>query len=256
MLKETLLSHSPSPNLRYIERYIRFIDMCKNKSFERPLERHHVIPRSFGGKNGNNIIIISARHHYIAHLLLAKATGSPKMIKALHKMVYSRTGDVTREYKISSRVYSFLRTEHSKIVSAYSKNTVTAKHLYTEEIKRIPKELFDKYNNVLYIAVSKGRKDSKETIELKRLAAKKPRKVKQGTRTRSLAASKYSYETPKRYCENSKNLLLLYPTFTLNTLLLIKDDFVISTKFSSIHVEFKDYVGKTLNELGFKRIMK
>jgi len=78
----------------------------------------------------------------------------------------------------------------------------------------------------------------------------------QGTRTRSLAASKYSYETPKGYCENSKNLLLLYPTFTLNTLLLIKDDFVISTKFSSIHVEFKDYVGKTLNELGFKRIMK
>lgn len=256
MLKQVLLDHSPLPNIKYIDRYIRFIDSCKGRAFTKPLEHHHIIPKSFGGKNGDNIIVLSARHHYIAHLILAKATGSPKMIKALHKMVYSRTGDVSREYKITSRVYSFLRTEHSKIVSSYSKNTVTAKHIYTGEIKRIPKKLFDKYNNVLYIGVAKGRKDTPDVVEAKRAASRKPRKVKQGTRIRSVSASKYSYDTPKGYCENRQDLLRLYPTFTKNTLNVIKDDLIISSKFASIHTEFKSFIGKTMAEIGFKRIMK
>lgn len=256
MLRHALLAHSPSPNIRLIERYIKFIDRCKGVTFSGPIEKHHIIPRSFGGGKGDNIIALSARHHYIAHLILAKATGSPKMIKALHKMVYSRTGDVLREYRVTSRVYAFLREEHSKVVSSYSKNTVTAKHMYTGEIKRIPKKLFDKYNNVLYVGVAKGRKDTPDVVEAKRAASRKPRKVKQGTRIRSVAASKYSYDTPKGYCENRQDLLKLYTTFTRNTLTVIKDDFVISDKFASIHPEFKSYVGKTLAEIGIRRIEK
>ena len=250
------MDNSPSPNLRYIDRYISYIEGCRAKSFMGRTEKHHILPRSLGGGNGINLLRMSPRHHCIAHLLLAKATGSPKMIKALHKMVYSRTGGAKREYKITSRMYEYLRAEHAKVVSAYSKNTVTAKHIVTGEVSRIPQRLFKKYNGVLYEAIAKGRKDSDATTELKRIASKRPRKVKQGTRTRSLAASKYSYTTPKGYCENSKDLLKLYTTFTKNTLNVLTDDFVISHKFASIHLEFHPHIGKKLQDIGFTRKIK
>lgn len=256
MLKQFLLNNSPVPNLRYIDRYIKYIEQCKLKVFLGRIEKHHIIPRSFGGKNNDNLLKLSPRHHFIAHMLLAKGTGSPKMIKALHKMVFSRTGDAKRNYKITSRVYEYLRYEHAKVVSDYSKNTVTARHLVTNEIKRIPKNIFDSYNGFLYEGVAKGRKDSPEATKRKKLASKKPRKVKQNTRVRSLAASKYSYITPKGYCENSADLLKLYTTFTKNTLLIINDDFMISKKFAGIHFEFKPYIGQKLKDIGFIRKLK
>ena len=129
-IKYRLLKNSILPKEHIIERYLKFINYCKNIEFECYTETHHIIPRSFNGTNDiTNLIKLGARHHYIAHLLLARATNSPKMIKALHKMVYSRTGDVCRNYRISSRVYEFLRNEHSKVVSQYSRHTVTAKNI-------------------------------------------------------------------------------------------------------------------------------
>jgi hypothetical protein len=256
-IKQCLLNNSYFPNNHLINRYIKFINRCRNIKFDCYTENHHIVPRSFGGNNEQyNLIKLGARHHYIAHLLLAKATKNPKMIKALHRMIYSTKGNVQRNYKITSKIYSLIRDEHSKIVSKYSKNTVVAKQIYTEEIKRIPKSLFDKYNGVLYEAISKNRKDSPETKFKKQIASKKPRKVKQGLRSRSLAASKYSYETPLGFCENSSDLLKLYPTFSKNTLTVLDNHVKISKKFASIHKEFIPYIGKTFEEYGIIKKVK
>lgn len=246
-----LLKNSVQPKEHIIRRYLKFINHCKNIKFTGYTETHHIVPRSFSGTNNNiNLINLGARHHYIAHLLLAKATNSPKMVKALHKMVYSTTGDVQREYKITSRVYAYVREEHAKVVSNYSKNTVVARQIFTDEIRRIPRALFQKYNGILYKALAKNRKDSEETKVKKQIASKRPRTVKQKTITRSVAASKYSYQTPKGFCNTSKELLNLYPTFTKNTLTMIDNDVIISHKFVSIHTEFLSCVGKTFGEYG------
>jgi len=252
-----LLKNSVFPKEHIIERYLKFINYCKNIEFDCYTETHHIIPRSFNGTNDKtNLIKLGARHHYIAHLLLARATNSPKMIKALHKMVYSTTGNVQRDYKITSRVYAYIREEHSKIVSAYSKDTVVTRQIYTEEVKRIPKKLFDTYNGVLYEALAKNRKDSKETKLKKQAASKRPRKVKQGLRSRSLAASKYSYKTPLGFCQNSSDLLTLYPSFTKNTLTMLDNDVIISSKFASIHKDFFQHIGKTFKECGIIKIKR
>ena len=256
-IKQNLLKNSIFPKEYIINRYLKFIDYCTNIKFSGYTETHHIIPRSFNGiNNKTNLLKLSARHHYIAHLLLAKAAGSPKMIKALHKMIYSTTGDVQRNYKITSRMYTYIREENAKVVSQYSKNTVVAKQIYTEEIKRIPKKLFDTYNGILYEALAKGRKDSKETKLKKQVASKRPRKVVQGLRSRSLAASKYSYQTPKGFCQNSADLLLLYPTFTQNTLTVVDNDVIITNKFASLHLEFKNFIGKSFKEIGIIKLRK
>jgi hypothetical protein len=70
------------------------------------------------------------------------------------------------------------------------------------------------------------------------------------------AASKYSYSTPKGYCENSTDLLNLYSTFTKNTLTVLDDEFVISHKFASIHIEFQNYIGMKLKDIGIRRKIK
>lgn len=256
-IKHDLLNNSINPNIHIIDRYIKFVDYCKTINFEGYTEVHHIIPRSFNGPNNqSNLIKLSARHHYIAHLLLAKGTNSPKMIKALHKMIYSSNSKQLRTYKISSRTYAFLRYEHSKIVSVYSKNTVVARQLYTEEIKRIPKALFEKYNGILYEALAKNRKDSPQTILKKQAAGRQPKIVKQGTRGRSVAATIYSYRTPLGFCETGQDLLALYPTFTKNTLTVIDNDVIISNKFASIHTAFRPFVGQSFKEYGIIKLKR
>jgi hypothetical protein len=253
----TLEFHSPKPNYKYLLRYINYIERCKTLNNIGYCEKHHIIPKSFGGENTSvNIVTLSAAQHFGAHILLAKATGSPKMIKALHKMMHSRSGDVKRDYHISAKLFSYLREEHSKIVSEYSKNTVTAKHLPTGEVKRVPKVLFDLHNGEIYEAVSKGRKDTEEQRLRKSIAAQKPRTVRKGLRSRKVAATKYSYNTPKGYCETRDDVLVLYNTFTSSTFEILKDDLVISQKFASVHPEFQAHIGKTLGDIGFSRIIR
>lgn len=248
-----IIAKSPHPNIRLIARYLKFVNCYCQKDIIGYSEKHHILPRSFGGTDDlGNIVKLPARAHYIAHLILARATRSPKMIKALHKMVHSKS--VNRTYKITSKVYAYLKAEHAKIVSQYSKGTVVAKHIYTEEISRIPANVFHKYNGILYVAVNKGRKDTESTLAKKRNASKRSRNVRIGLRSRSIAASKYSYFTPRGFCENSTDLLKLYPSFTKNTLTVITDHCKISKKFASIHLEFRQHVGKTFAEIGFKRI--
>ena len=252
-----LIAYSTVPKIHLLHRYVSFIECCRNIGFIGYTEKHHIIPKSFNGSDlPENLIELGARHHFIAHLLLSKATGNSKMTHALHRMVYSRTGDVRRDYKITGKTYAFLKEEHSKIVSRYSKNTVVAKHIYTNEIKRIPKKLYDRYKNILYVALAKGRVDSEETRNKKKCASKKPRSVKQKSVTRSVAASKYSYQTPNGFCETSKDLKVLYPSFTNNTLTVIKNDAIITNKFASIHTEFYPVIGKTFEEIGITRMKR
>lgn len=60
-------------------------------------ERHHIIPRSLGGNDDTeNLVDLTAREHFIAHLLLAKIYGG-KMIQAAYLMS-TRSGNTNRTY--------------------------------------------------------------------------------------------------------------------------------------------------------------
>lgn len=48
-------------------------------------DRHHIIPKCFGGKGDENLVLLTRREHYIAHLLLIRMTiGIPRS-----RMVYA-----------------------------------------------------------------------------------------------------------------------------------------------------------------------
>lgn len=85
-------------------------------------ELHHIIPVSFGGSDKKyNLVKLTAREHYIAHLLLWKmnfgGAYNSKAARAACAMIWGTNNGGKRDYKISSRMYEQLRTEYSKIFS-------------------------------------------------------------------------------------------------------------------------------------------
>jgi hypothetical protein len=107
--------------MNYKKIYFKLIKNRKNNPLKDCYtETHHIIPRSLGGKNfKSNLIVLSAREHFIAHLLLSKMFSDKmkkaKMIMALAMMMVSSKNQ--NRYRFTSRQFSFLRELHAKSMS-------------------------------------------------------------------------------------------------------------------------------------------
>lgn len=93
-------------------------DICK-RGQERELpkevytEKHHIIPKCLGGGNSKeNLTILTAREHFICHLILARKLYSEnsKLWYALHKMMYS-VNDYQDRYIPNGKLYESIRIE-------------------------------------------------------------------------------------------------------------------------------------------------
>lgn len=89
-------------------------------------EEHHIIPKSLGGSSKKeNIVRLTAREHFICHLLLTKiyalGVSHQKMIKAFGMMLWCENKETQQRYKINSHLYSKLREEFAIIQSEQQK---------------------------------------------------------------------------------------------------------------------------------------
>lgn len=91
--------------MNYQRIYSAFIENRKSKEVNGYYEAHHIMPRSLNGSDDkSNIIKLSARDHFFAHLLLARFAGN-KMKIALQYMLYGKTGiQKQNRHKPSSRI--------------------------------------------------------------------------------------------------------------------------------------------------------
>lgn len=106
--------------------YNTIVNRGRNRVLSGYKESHHVIPKCLGGSDEvDNLVDLTAREHYVAHILLAKIYGG----KLWHAVNY-----MGRIKRYSNRHYERARLEHSKLVSA--NNTLT---------KRRPKEIREYY---------------------------------------------------------------------------------------------------------------
>jgi hypothetical protein len=92
----------------HYQRYQRFIDALKGQSVDGYAEVHHIVPRSLGGSDdAGNLIRLTARQHYVAHWMLARAIGGSAsrsffMMSNLGK--YGRVNSAT--YEIARKEYA------------------------------------------------------------------------------------------------------------------------------------------------------
>ena len=103
---------------KYTNVYNAIIELAKNRELNSYFEKHHIVPQSLGGSNDKeNIVKLTAREHFICHLLLTKmveGANKSKMYQAAWMMA-SSTSKTQQRHKVNNRMYERLRTEMSKI---------------------------------------------------------------------------------------------------------------------------------------------
>lgn len=122
-------------NKHYLDRYIKFIDMCQKINEKTHLtykESHHIVPKCIFKEyicfNNNpwNKIDLTARQHYIAHWILWKIyPQNPKIQQAFLLFACWKSNTQKREdYKFNSRAYEILKIEHSNNLSERMKDRI------------------------------------------------------------------------------------------------------------------------------------
>ncbi len=159
----------------YKKIYDALVYKAKNRSLNGYYETHHILPRCMNGTNDtNNLVLLTAREHYIAHYLLYKiyknTEHSYKLICAFRYMTVDSHGG----NRATSKDYDWMRKEFSKnhpmkqpeialktsiSLKKYYENetseqkeirlTKMMKTLFSEEVNKKRKESINTYINSL-----------------------------------------------------------------------------------------------------------
>lgn len=82
----------------------------RKKSRDIYYENHHILPKSLGGDNSKkNLILLTAKEHFVAHKLLLEIYNNKEMIYAFFRMTHFSKKHHKRDYKISSREFERLK---------------------------------------------------------------------------------------------------------------------------------------------------
>ena len=188
---------SKYPDIFCNNKYLRHYEALTAKSIITGgyAEKHHIVPKSIVP---NNLIVrLTARQHYIAHLLLIRCV-QPQYRK---KMLYAITAmkmRTAKNIKFNSRIFESIK-EEANIARSLSmrgrKHSEEAKRKIKEKraLQVISEETKQKMSNS-----HKGRKSSPEAIERTR-QSHIGRKRSEATRAK-LAESRKNY--PKLTCEH------------------------------------------------------
>jgi len=123
---------------KYYQWYQNLIIKAKNRVLDNTIyqEKHHIIPKSFGGNDlPSNLVSLTLREHYIAHLLLSKmyvGEAKRKMMHALWRMLLRKKIRGSRRFEMYRQQYieTILKTKGIK-------KTITQKVLDKNERLKI-----------------------------------------------------------------------------------------------------------------------
>lgn len=106
---------------KYTTWYFGIIYNAKGKERTGYTEKHHIVPKSIGGNNSaDNLVVLTAREHFICHWLLTKMVKTKKqkyqMWNAFSCMLYRENNNQER-YKVSSHTFENLKKNNSKLKS-------------------------------------------------------------------------------------------------------------------------------------------
>ena len=115
---------------KYTKTYYNIINRAKSRAkLSCYTEKHHIIPKSMGGSNRkDNMIVLTAKEHFLCHKLLVKMTSGiykNKMSYALWAMA-TLNNPSQKRYKIRSSEYESLRIQRSKMLSETTKGILNA----------------------------------------------------------------------------------------------------------------------------------
>lgn len=105
---------------KYSRWYNTIIKRAQTRTIIGYVEKHHIIPKSLGGSNAkSNIVSLTAREHFICHMLLPKMVDGMQRQKMIHAWWAMATlkKDCQDRYQLNSLEYESVRQEYSKYFS-------------------------------------------------------------------------------------------------------------------------------------------
>jgi hypothetical protein len=196
---------------KYTKWYFSIVNRAKSRVFDdnQYIEKHHIIPRSLGGNNDlENLVSLTAKEHFICHLLLTKMTsGSSKT-----KMVYAawrmgmQCNKNQKRYKISSIIYSQIKKQRSD----YMKTLVGLLNPnFGKKTNRTSDDFTPEWRAKIS-ASRKGKSSWNKGIPRTDAVKEAVSKANKGRKTPGFTGRKHSEETKKKIAETfaRKKLLL------------------------------------------------
>lgn len=138
--------------MNYLRLYESIIEQGKyenrQKGDGRYYENHHIYPKclcneelSYLVKDSRNLVLLTAREHYLSHWLLAKVFDDSKMWFAFWNMCNVKGKKMDeRKYKISSKFYEKARIEYIKYASKFQRSNTNE---FIEKVTKIHNGLYD-----------------------------------------------------------------------------------------------------------------
>jgi hypothetical protein len=225
-----MVIYQPVKN-KYYQWYQSLVLKAKNRKLDSAVykESHHIIPKCLGGDNSeSNLIELTLREHYIAHLLLSKMYGG----EAKRKMYYGLWMMLLQGKKRGSRVFEMYREKYievslkTQIVTdetrrKISERTTGVPKTKTKKLMNLHKSMVDKMTgsgNPMYglkqsedtkKLISEANKGKKRTEEQKQKMSErfKGRKLPPGTHfgeKNPMFGKKHSEETRRKISEAGK----------------------------------------------------
>jgi len=109
-------------NNKYTKIYFKMINAgFKSKPNYGYYERHHIIPKSIGGSNSeSNLVYLTARQHFLCHLLLLKmTTGNQKKSMAFAYFGMRRSNSKKREEDMIQLTQNYTRSIEKQQLKKY-----------------------------------------------------------------------------------------------------------------------------------------
>ena len=109
--------------------YDNIINRARNRILEGYTELHHIIPRSMGGSDdSSNIVALTAREHFICHILLTKFTVGQDRNKMLHAAIILKSAYNYQDRYFNSRLYETVRKNYA--IAASERQLGELNHFY------------------------------------------------------------------------------------------------------------------------------
>ena len=103
----------------YTRIYNQIIERAQTRKLEGYVEKHHIVPKCIGGLDiKENIVELTAREHFLCHMLLCEIYPQENKLKhALFLMAIGKQKVKEKTYVIGSRVYERLKEEYSAMLA-------------------------------------------------------------------------------------------------------------------------------------------
>jgi hypothetical protein len=166
---------------KYKTWYNNIIDIARNRVTEGYTELHHIIPRSLGGSDdADNLVALTAREHFICHILLTKFTTGQDRNKMLHAAILMKSANGYQDRYFNSRLYETVRRDYASKRSLEQQgegNSFYRKHHSDEAKAKMSATKKALYSNGKHphIGMKRG-KEAKQNISNSRKGQPSPKK--------------------------------------------------------------------------------